>query len=72
MFGAIYRTDCDSGPSSQHCLAGSQSDPAEGTAPETLAAVAREFSPRIEACGPREITLDLIGLERLFGDHKVH
>jgi len=33
-----------------------------------LEAVAREFSPRIEVCGPREITLDLSGLERLFGD----
>ena len=55
MFGAIYA--------------------AEGTPPvrdsgpaRTLAAVARQFSPRIEVCGPREITLDLIGLERLFGD----
>jgi protein ImuB len=41
---------------------------AEATDPAALAAVAREFSPRIEACGPREITLDLSGLERLFGD----
>jgi protein ImuB len=32
-----------------------------------LGRVAREFSPRIEVCGPREITLDLSGLERLFG-----
>jgi protein ImuB len=30
--------------------------------------VAREFSPRIDVCGPREITLDLSGLSRLFGD----
>jgi len=30
--------------------------------------VAREFSPRIEVCSPREITLDLSGLERLFGE----
>jgi protein ImuB len=30
--------------------------------------VAREFSPRIDVCGPREITLDLSGLTRLFGD----
>ncbi|MBM3818467.1 MAG: hypothetical protein FJW14_05540, partial [Acidimicrobiia bacterium] len=67
MFGAIYRTDRDSGPSNQRCLAGSLCDPAEGTPAETLAAVAREFSPRIEACSPREITLDLGGLERLFG-----
>jgi protein ImuB len=35
---------------------------------EMLAAVAREFSPRIEVCGPREVTLDLSGLARLFGD----
>jgi protein ImuB len=41
---------------------------AEGTDPAVLEAVAREFSPRIEACGRREITLDLSGLERLFGD----
>src|SRR5215208_7349378 len=36
--------------------------------PAMLGRVAREFSPRIEVCGPREITLDLSGLERLFGD----
>src|SRR5688572_20798835 len=30
--------------------------------------VAREFSPRIDVCGPREITRDLSGLTRLFGD----
>src|SRR4249920_222235 len=30
--------------------------------------VARDFSPRVEACGPREVTLDLSGLARLFGD----
>ena len=41
---------------------------AEGTDPAVLEAVAREFSPRIEACGPREIALDLSGVERLFGD----
>ena len=41
---------------------------AEGTDPAALDAVAREFSPRIEACGPREIALDLSGVERLFGD----
>lgn len=41
---------------------------ADGTDAATLAAVAREFSPRIEVCGRRETTLDLIGLERLFGD----
>jgi protein ImuB len=32
--------------------------------------VAREFSPRVEACGPREVTLDVSGLARLFGDGK--
>jgi protein ImuB len=41
---------------------------AEGTDQTVLASVAREFSPRIEVCGPREITLDLSGLARLFGD----
>ena len=41
---------------------------AEGTDQAALDAVAREFSPRVEACGPREITLDLSGVERLFGD----
>lgn len=40
---------------------------AEDTAPDALAAVAREFSPRIEIGGPRDVTLDLSGLERLFG-----
>ena len=41
---------------------------AEGTARDSLDAVAREFSPRIEAHGERECTLDLSGLARLFGD----
>ena len=41
---------------------------AEGTDHAALESVAREFSPRIEVCGPREITLDLNGLTRLFGD----
>ena len=41
---------------------------ADGRAPEVLLEVAREFSPRIERCGPREITLDLSGLTHLFGD----
>jgi hypothetical protein len=41
---------------------------AEGTAREALEAVAREFSPRIEVYAGREITLDLSGLTRLFGD----
>ena len=41
---------------------------AEGSAPEALLEIAREFSPRIEQCGPREITLDLSGLTHLFGD----
>jgi protein ImuB len=36
--------------------------------PVVLESVAREFSPRIEACGRREIALDLTGLARLFGD----
>jgi protein ImuB len=41
---------------------------AEGTDQTVLESVAREFSPRIEVCGPREITLDLSGMERLFGE----
>ena len=41
---------------------------AAGSDPDRLVEVAREFSPRIEVCGPREITLDLSGLARLFGD----
>ena len=43
---------------------------AEGSDAAMLAAVAAEFSPRIEACSPREMTLDLSGLARLFGDAK--
>jgi protein ImuB len=39
--------------------------------PGALAAVAREFSPRIEILGPREITLDLSGLSSLFGDARM-
>ena len=41
---------------------------AEKTDPAVLASVAREFSPRIEALSDREITLDLSGLSKLFGD----
>ena len=41
---------------------------AEGSPPDVLAEVAREFSPRIDVCDAREIVLDLDGLERLFGD----
>jgi protein ImuB len=33
-----------------------------------LAALAREFSPRVEVHGPGLVTLDAHGLERLFGD----
>ena len=36
--------------------------------PRSWSTVAREFSPRIDVCGSREITLDLSGLARLFGD----
>jgi protein ImuB len=43
---------------------------AAGSDAAQLAEVAREFSPRIDVCGPREITLDLSGLARLFGDAK--
>jgi protein ImuB len=41
---------------------------ADGTSTAALIDVGREFSPRIELCGPREITLDLSGLTHLFGD----
>jgi protein ImuB len=41
---------------------------AAGSDAARLEDVAREFSPRIDVCGPREITLDLSGLSRLFGD----
>ena len=41
---------------------------AAGSDPAQLVVVAREFSPRIDVRGPREITLDLSGLARLFGE----
>src|SRR3954469_16294836 len=41
---------------------------AEGSDFAVLDGVAREFSPRVEVCNGREITLDLIGVARLFGD----
>src|SRR3982751_1386258 len=41
---------------------------AEGSPFDTLLGVARDFSPRIETCGAREVTLDVSGLTRLFGD----
>ena len=43
---------------------------AEGSRPDILLGVARDFSPRVETCGPREVLLDLSGLTRLFGDPK--
>jgi protein ImuB len=43
---------------------------AEGSRPDVLLGVGRDFSPRVETCGPREVTLDLSGLTRLFGDAK--
>jgi protein ImuB len=41
---------------------------AAGSDAAQLEDVAREFSPRIDVCGPSEVTLDLSGLSRLFGD----
>jgi protein ImuB len=43
---------------------------AEGTPPDVLAGIAREFSPRVELCAGdgREVVLDASGLTRLFGD----
>ena len=43
---------------------------AEESSSTVLMEVARDFSPRVEACGPREVTLDVSGLARLFGDGK--
>ena len=41
---------------------------AEGSSPDALLAVAREFSPRIDAVSRLEVVLDLSGMARLFGD----
>ena len=41
---------------------------AEGSSIEAVQEVALEFSPRIEVNSPREVTIDLGGLTRLFGD----
>jgi protein ImuB len=41
---------------------------AEGCSSEALLNLSREFSPRLEVCGAREVVIDLSGLERLFGD----
>jgi protein ImuB len=43
---------------------------AEGSRPDVLVAVARDFSPRVEVCAAREVMVDLAGLHRLFGDAK--
>ena len=40
---------------------------AEGSDVAVLEGVAREFSPRIEVLGKRELALDLNGVARLFG-----
>jgi protein ImuB len=40
----------------------------EGSSIEAVQEVALEFSPRIEMNSPREVTIDLSGLTRLFGD----
>lgn len=41
---------------------------AEGTPTDALVGLAGEFSPRFEVCGRRDVTFDLSGLERMFGD----
>jgi protein ImuB len=41
---------------------------AEGSSPDALLAVAREFSPRIDVVSRLEVVLDLSGMARLFGD----
>jgi protein ImuB len=43
---------------------------AEGSRSDVLVSVGRDFSPRVDVCGAREVTLDLAGLNRLFGDAK--
>jgi protein ImuB len=43
---------------------------AEGTSADALLNLAREFTPRVEVCGERDVVLDLSGLERLLGDAK--
>lgn len=35
---------------------------------DSLVALARDFSPRIDRCGAHEVALDASGLDRLFGD----
>jgi protein ImuB len=40
----------------------------EGSSPDALLAVAREFSPRIDVVSRLEVVLDLSGMARLFGD----
>jgi protein ImuB len=44
---------------------------AEGSRSDVLLGVARDFSPRTETYGLREVVLDLAGLTRLFGDAKM-
>jgi protein ImuB len=36
--------------------------------PDAALAVAQDFTPRVEVCGPGDLLLDLSGLTRLFGD----
>src|SRR5437763_1627841 len=43
---------------------------ADGSSEQALLSVASDFSPRIEAHGARDVTLDLSGLACLFGDAK--
>ncbi len=57
MFGVLYQAPAPAG-----------SGPAAPGVESILVAIAREFSPRIEICAPREIVLDLSGLSKLFGD----
>ena len=64
VFGAVLAATCDARGDSPGGL------PTVHAKAEALAlqAVARDFSPRIEACSDREVLLDLDGLERLIGD----
>ena len=43
----------------------------EACTSDALLAVAHEFTPRVEVCGPREVALDLRGLTRMFGEAQV-
>ncbi len=61
MFACLYVPPLASSPAEHEAV-----QPASGRS--DLASLAREFSPRVEVHGPGLVTLDITGLERLFGD----